>query len=150
MPYTDDPEHVPADAVRFLVGDTSTSAPQLTDNEIAFLLSDQGDNTVRAAARGAEMLSARFASQEDERRVGPLTLRSFATTKAKRYADLAKALWARSAATDATPFAGGISKDDKQARELDSDRVRPAFARKMQHYRLGSPAADARDTVVSE
>lgn len=136
MPYTDDPENVPADRVRFLLGDTNTSAPELSDSEVAFLLSEAGDDALRAAARGAEMISARSEGVLEERRVGPLLVRSF-TSKAKKYSTLATSLWARVMSSDGAPFAGGISRADKAARRAQPDRVKPSFSRGMMHYPLG-------------
>lgn len=135
MPFTDDPLNNPLDAVRVLVGDTSTSAPDLTDNEVAFFLREEGGNFLRAAARAAEGLTALYAKKAEERRVGPLWLRSF-SDKSKKYAALARMLWQRAARSGggAIPYAGGISVQDKNARISNTDRVRPAFRRQMMSY----------------
>lgn len=139
MPYTGDPATSPTDRVRFLVGDTSLSSPDLSDPEVAYLLDDEGDDTRRAAARAAEVLSAKYAKQSEERAVGPLRLRSL-TDKSKKFADLAKRLWAQASSADAAlgPYAGGISKADKSAREDDTDRDPTAIARDMMPYPNGS------------
>lgn len=138
MPYTDDPENVPADAVRFLIGDTSAT-PKITDAEVAFLLSEEGDNTLRAAARGAEVLAAKYSGQADEKRVGPLWIRSFRSLSAN-YLALAKKLWnrANSGAGSGIPWAGGISQTDKVIRAASADRVHPTFRRRMMTYPNGS------------
>lgn len=47
----------------------------------------------------------------------------------------------RAAMVAAVPFAGGISLSDKQAREDDSDRTKPAFTRDL-HENPGLPSFD--------
>lgn len=141
MPYTDDPEHVLADEVRFLIGDTNASREELTDNQVQYLLSKESNNPRRAAARAAEALAGKYAGVADEKQVGPLRL-TF-ELKAKRYSDLAKRLWSQVASTSVVPYAGGISLADKETRELDPDRVDPAFSRRMMEYPLG-------DTTVTD
>lgn len=145
MPYSNDPENIPADQVRFLLGDTSAS-PDLSDSEIAYLLSSEGDNALRAAARGAEMIAARSTSSVDERRVGPLVIKS-ARSKSKRFSDLAVMLWQRLLATDGKPFAGGISLADKTSRKLNPDRVRPSFSRRMMPYPNGRTGEGREDRL---
>lgn len=135
MPYSDDPTNEPADAVRLLVGDISTTVAELPDGAIEYFLAEEGGNVVRAAARAAESLAGVYAKKAEERRVGPLWLRSF-SDKSSKYLKLAKMLWARAATagSGAIPFAGGISVQDKNARISDTDRVRPAFRRQMMSY----------------
>lgn len=138
MPYTDDPLNVPSDQVRVLVGDTGAT-PDLTDNTIAYLLSEENDNSLRAAARAAEMLSAKYTKIASEKRVGPLTLiqGSRMMTKAQEFTHLARLLWNR-AARGIGPVAPGISRSEKNAAIQDSDRVRPAFGRRMMQYPTGT------------
>jgi hypothetical protein len=126
------------DEVRFLVGDTKALRPELTNVEINYLLAAESNDPIRAAARAAEMLAAKYTSEADEKRVGPLTLRNSIVSKATRYAKLAKALWSRSSSGSAAPFAGGVSALDKTTRISDPDRVHPAFNRGMMQYPLGS------------
>jgi len=133
MPYTDDPTNVPADAVRFMIGDKSLTNPDLSDAEIAFLLDEQNGNTLRAAARAAEVLVAKYTTAYDQKRVGPLVLRSFSST-AESFRKLALVLWKRANTSSGGPWAGGISRADKSARQQDQDRVRPAFRRRLMEY----------------
>ena len=88
MPYTDDPQTSLADRVRFYLGDTATVS-LLSDSEVDFLLESEGDNAYRAAARGAEILSAKSAGQADEKKVGPLTIANRRQSAADRYRLLA-------------------------------------------------------------
>jgi len=62
--YTSNPESVPLDSVRFLVGDIDASEPQLQDEEINYLLQLWGDRSVYyAAAMAAEAIAARYARE---------------------------------------------------------------------------------------
>lgn len=133
MPYTNDPANKPSDQVRLLVGDTGTT-PDLTDEDIAFFLLDENDDTRRAAARAAEALAALYTKVAAEKRVGPLTLIQSArfTSKSMEFMKLARLLWNR--ARRAGPYAGGISRADKAANVTNSDRVRPAFGRNLMSY----------------
>ena len=140
MPYTDDPGHVLADKMRFLVGDTNTARPELSDSEVDFLLSEEGGDAARAAARAAEALAAKYVKIADEKQVGPLRLTY--TEKAARFTTLAKSLWRRAAASSVAPYAGGISVSDKEANEANTDRVAPALSRDMMDYPLGAPSQE--------
>ena len=149
MAYTDDPENEPTDAVRVLVGDISTTAPDLTDSMVEFFLSEEGNNIYRAAARAAEALAGIYAKKAEERRVGPLWLRSF-SDKSSKYLALAKTLWVRaSKKSGGAPFAGGISVSDKNARIGDGDRVVPAFRRQMMSYPQGETQSMSPEEILS-
>lgn len=139
MPYTDDPANIPDDQVRFYVGDTSTTAPDLTDNQVAFLLLEEGGNPLRAAARAAEVLAAKYAKTASEKRVGPLAIiqGTRSQSKAQEFSKLAKRLWARAGAGSTVPYAGGTSILDKNSNVLDGDRVQPSFSRRMMRYPEG-------------
>lgn len=136
MPYTSDPSRNPLDTVRFLLGDTNLSAPELQDDEVQFLLDQEGKNPLRAAARGAEALASKYSAAVVEKQVGPLRISSGTRglTKAERYAKLSKLLWSRAMASSVVPWAGGIERGDKEDRRGDPNRVRPSFTRDMQRY----------------
>ncbi len=70
MPYTNNPGEVPADEVRFLIGDTDTDNELLTDVEIEYLLSKTNEEPIRAAYQAAQRLLARF-SRQVSKTVGP-------------------------------------------------------------------------------
>lgn len=149
MPYTNDPTNVPADQVRFFVGDTSTTEPDLTDEEVAFLLLEENDNALRAAARAAETLASKYTKKADSRQVGPLRVvqSNRNMSKAQEFAVLARRLWSRAAIRDgAGPYAGGVSVSDKAGKIQDTDRVRPAFARGMMRY----PGSNAQHGTTEE
>lgn len=132
MPYSGNPGNNVADEVRFLVGDTNTTKPDLTDEEIAFLLVEEGNSPRRAAARAAEVLAALYSKRADEKAVGPLRIKY--QTNADRFTKLAKKLWSRATVGTAAPYAGGISQSDKESREANSDRAVPSFSRRLMDY----------------
>lgn len=110
--------------IRLRIGDTSSGNQLLQDEEIDALLSGEG-NKYYAAALAAESLGASNANKVDKT-VGKLRI---ALAKAsEHYFSLAERL-RREADMRVAPFAGGISQDDKDTTEDDSDRVDPAFAR---------------------
>lgn len=151
MPYTGDPANNPLDEVRFLVGDTNLQAEELTDPEVQFLLVDRNGNTLEAAARAAEALASKYSAAVVEKQVGPLRISSGTRglTKAERYLKLAKHLWQRALARSATPYAGGISVADKNARRADTERVKPTFARDQMRYPLISLGQSAENEKVN-
>ena len=136
MPYTGfAPDLEPIDAVRFLIGDT-TSPFQLTDTEVQFAL-DSTTNTYLAAAMCARAIGAKYA-----RRVN----KKFETISAD-YGDLKTNydLLARQLEMQGkregglgTPLAGGISKADVESVDALTDRVRPYF-RDGQHSNPPAP-----------
>ena len=108
--------------MRLRIADTSSVNTKLTDEEIT-ALTDTFGNKYLAAAAAAEQVGAQFAGKSDKT-VGKLSISQ--GSAGQRYFDLAKAL-RREASLFASPYAGGISADDKASEESDSDRVAPAF-----------------------
>lgn len=124
--YSNDPANVPRDAVRSLLGDTDSADPQpLTDAEVAWLLTESGDSTYRAAAAGARKLAGYYSRQADIRN-GALSVSS--SQRAKAFRTLALELDAQAfSAGAASVFVGGISISANEALDEDSDAVQPAF-----------------------
>lgn len=129
------------DAVRFLVGDTDSSDPLVTDEEIGYALDTEGGINP-AAAVAARAIAAKFSRQADKE-VGDLSIKL--SQKAAAYTTLAKKLTAQSAIKLAVPFAGGISIASKKTFETNTDRVEPSFYRDMHDY-PGSSLDDAYST----
>lgn len=125
--YTDSPATVPRDAVRLLTGDTDSLDPLLTDAEIAFYLSENGSNIYRAASEACKAIAAELLRLPDVR-TGRVAISN--RDRAKDLLALAEDLKKRFLSTVA-PYAGGISKADKQTREEDDDRVEPFFTRNL-------------------
>lgn len=123
--YSGDPANSAADAVRFLVQDTDSARPLATDEEIAWALSEHNDNAYRAAAAVARSLGA-ASGNVARKRVGEVTI----AYDPEFYRSLAAALEGQ-AVRAVSPWAGGISHADKEARELDTDRVEPSFTRRL-------------------
>lgn len=127
--YSGDPSQSDKDAVRFLIQDTDENDQQMSDEEINWLLTENGSsrNTAVAACR---VLAARYAGKVDKA-VGDLRLSL--SQKHQHYLALIKELKSGVTLT-AVPYAGGISVADKTSYEDDSDRVNPAFRRDLHAY----------------
>lgn len=124
--YSGDPADSSRDAVRFLCGQTSTGDPiTLEDEEIAYAIA-QTDGTYLAAALCCETLAARYRTiQPTAETIGDLSVTW--GDRAKQLDAQAKALRHRSAIRAATPFLGGQSETDQEARQEDGDLRQPAF-----------------------
>jgi hypothetical protein len=124
MPYGNQPASNNTDALKFLVGDQSTSSSLelLSTAECNYLLGKWGSPDA-AAPYAAEAIAADFADKVSKS-VGDL--RIDAQQQFEHYTTLAGTL-RRAASFTGVPYAGGISRADKQSVELDTDRVAPAF-----------------------
>lgn len=124
MPYTGAPATVSADELKFILGDlsTSSSGELLKSAECSYLIARFG-NAKAAAPAGARAIAAMFADQVSKA-VGDLRLE--AQQKFEHYSTLAKSL-ERDVAITAVPYAGGISRSDKDAVVGNTDRVAPSF-----------------------
>ncbi len=111
------------DKVRTYVGDTDSTDPLLSDEQIALAITEEG--TARAAsALACDWIAATFARQADKR-AGDLSI-SY-SQKSERYVEMARTL-RRESAKLVLPYCGGISESAKTTREEDTDRVKPAFS----------------------
>lgn len=96
--YSGDPSDSDVDAVRFLVGDTDTTDQLLTNEEIQYLVDEQG-SAHTAAAAAANAIAAKFSRKADESKsVGDLSLSNSYSQRAKSYLDLSTSLQARALA----------------------------------------------------
>lgn len=128
----DDKLDADLDRVRFLVrdtdGGTNGTAFNLSDDEINWLLTEEADLYLAAAA-AARTLGAKHADGESKT-VGPFSI-SHSNT-AQGYEELAQSLERRSQRHAVpTPYAGGIRKSDMATDEADDDLYR--FASRGQH-----------------
>lgn len=112
------------DKVRFYVGDTDSSDPLLTDEEIDFALSEGG--SVRAAASlCADRLAAQYARLADLKE-GQLSI-SY-SQRFEQMRAISETISAGATLADpAMPTAGAIFVADKTATEEDTSLVRPSF-----------------------
>lgn len=122
--YSGDPGANDKDLIRFLIGDTDSADEQLSDEEIAYLLTEY-TAPKRAALEAARSLQAKYSRLCDQR-TGDISI-SYSQRR-DSYAALVRDL---QRGMMGTPYAGGISAADKDSDEGDSDRVKPAFAVEM-------------------
>lgn len=116
------------DAVRLLVGDTDTTDQQITDEEIAFGLSQSSDDLYNASALLCRALSGKYARLVD---TSIESVSSSYSQRAQHYAELAVRL-SREGKRLGTiglgvPVAGGMSISGMESVESDTDRVPAAF-----------------------
>lgn len=127
--------------VRWLIGDTDTDDELLQDAQINFFLTQNSDNIYYAGAAAAEAIAAKFARETDK---AAGVLRVNAGQKHTHYLSLASQLRKQAMMGSVAPFAGGISKMDKENYRDDTDRVRPKFTRDL-HRHPGTPGDDDDD-----
>jgi len=116
--YSGDPATSTKDEVRFLVGDTDMTAPLIQDEEIDYLVTNQG-SAGAAAIRACEVLATGFARLASDKQVGDLKV-----SYSNRVADfraLAKDM--RRRYLTPIPYVGGVSIADKIGVLANSDRV---------------------------
>lgn len=83
--YTGDPSSSERDAVRFLVADTDSTDPLISDEEITYLLSLYTEPP-HAAVGAARAIAAKFSREADQARtVGDLTLSESLSQKSFQY-----------------------------------------------------------------
>lgn len=124
--YSGDPSKTAKDAVRFIIGDTNMNDQLLLDAEIAYFLNQYNQAPLNAAIRCCETIITKFGRLADEA-VGQVRI-SY-SQKAKNYRDIVKDLRQRLSIEDMTPFAGGISRSQKEIVRANADRVKPDFSK---------------------
>jgi len=123
--YSGNPGSSSLDEVRFAIGDTDSTDPLLSDEEINFLLA-RYTSPPHASFYACKRISALFARLADKQQ-GDSAIKS--SQKSKRYAEMAGELKEDFALSDIIPYSGGISESDMEAVQADSDAVQPAFTR---------------------
>jgi len=84
-----DPTNSNRDKVRFLIQDTDSTNPHMTDEEIGWLITEWAD-VYDAAANAADILSGSYAHKADySKSVGDLTLSETFSTQSERFQALA-------------------------------------------------------------
>lgn len=122
--FTDAPATVPRDEVRVLVGDTDATDPlPLSDAQIAYFLTENGDNARLAAAEAADLLAAYYARKADTSN-GKLSVS--ASQRSVAFGKVAARLRNKAGAA-AEVFVGGLSISGKNTLAQDTDAVQPAF-----------------------
>jgi hypothetical protein len=120
--YSGDPSASDLDAVRFYIGDTTTTRQLLQDAEINFAISEHS-NLRLAAAVCADAIAAKFAAESDMR-VGDIS-RSLSQIS-KAFTALATKLRSE-VGKRAAPSFPAASRDWKESQREDIDLVQPAF-----------------------
>lgn len=122
--YGNDPETSPLDKVRFLVGDTDCPTAFLSDQEIEYLLVEEGGPDF-AAPCAANAIAAKVARRVTQNAGGVSQNLSDLFT---HFNTLAKKLLAKANAST-TVWAGGLSVSEKQLDRQDQDLIQPYFER---------------------
>lgn len=131
--YSGSPASSPRDAVRFLIRDTIEATAQLSDEEIAWMLSEYGGNVYLASIGSVDFIANNYATAVQSKSVGGLSI-SYAA-RAEEYRSLGAALRRRwGMYSIVQPYAGGISRSDKRTNEQDTDWDKPSFTRNMMSY----------------
>jgi len=109
------------DAVRFEIGDTNSADPQITDEEIAYVLAEFSD-VVMASIRCCEALIAKYARLVSQ---GVGSVNVSYSDRIAHYQSVIARLQLRAPSTN--PFAGGTKVADKEAADEDTGRDAPFF-----------------------
>jgi hypothetical protein len=126
--YGGNPTGSNLDAVRYLIGDTVDAGHLQEDEELTWLLSQQG-TVYAAASAAASVLAAKYAPLVSKT-VGAMKIE--AQQKFDHYMQLAGTLSVQGASLSATlpmPSAPGLSISTKRTRDQDNDLVQPFFRR---------------------
>lgn len=126
--YSGDPSSSDLDAVRFLLGDTNTTAAKLQDGEITFLLSEW-ENPYLAAAAGADTLSANAATWISFQADGNTLSLSDAQEKYSRLADSLRDSFNRRYRS--VFYVGGMDQAESDAYAQDESISHGAFTEGM-------------------
>ena len=95
--YSGNPSSSSTDKVRFLCGDTDTTNQQVSNEEIAFLLSEWNNNAYLSASFACDAISGKYSAKSDSSRsVGDLSISIQYGAQAKIFMERAASLRALS------------------------------------------------------
>lgn len=134
--YSGNPNNSAKDAVRFTIQDTDIKFAIFLDGEIEYVLSQYNQVVLTASVRLVEIAMTKFARMVDET-VGQVKI--MYSQKYKAYESLLASLRQRIAIEGAMPYAGGISKLDKDNANQDPDRIKPDFTKHQMENRDIAP-----------
>lgn len=132
-----DPAANPKDAVRFLLGDTDSARPLLSDEEINYLLAEADENVYEAAALSADHVVASFAREVSMSADG---LSWHGNQLFQQFKELSASLWRlarKKSGARALPYVGGISRAEREHADADADLV-PTHFRSHMHDAPGT------------
>ena len=138
--YGGDPSGSARDAVRLRCGDTDSSDPLVTDEEITYFLDINDDSVNLAAASALDAMAAKKAREADKR-IGDLAIQ--ASQASKRFSALAEQLRQQGAALgadgigDVAPFSGSLSMTSKD-QYIDNTNNNPPLFKKGDGEAAGS------------
>jgi hypothetical protein len=112
------------DKVRGLIGDVNSSDQLLADETVNALLTANGDSILLTARAAIKRILTKFNRTDVDVTFGPSSV-----SGSQRQAGLRAILKdiERDMALGTSPFAGGISKANKETYVSDTDRTLPAF-----------------------
>lgn len=91
--YSGNPSNSANDKVRFLCGDTDTNNQQVSNEEIAFLLTEWNSDAYLSAAFACDAISGKYSAKADlSRSVGDLSISSQYGAQAKTFMERAASL----------------------------------------------------------
>ena len=122
--YAGDPSANDRDAVRHHCGDVDTKDQQLSDEEIAYILTRNSD-VVLAAAEACEAIAARVARDVSRSNLGSSKSLS---EKLEHFKCMADKLRESINIGGLEVFAGGLTKSGKRTLSEDNDAVQPEFS----------------------
>jgi hypothetical protein len=130
--YSGDPATSDKDHVRFLIQDVDQSDQLVSNEEIAFAISEN-ETLPYAAVYLCRRIAARFAREADKTvsASGGLSTTQALSQRSRGFLKLAETLEAEISSSQGMslrPYAGGVSVSDKTSVESDSDRTQPAFS----------------------
>ena len=129
--YSGNPSSSQLDELRFRIGDTDSTDPQLQNEELQYIIDDLTNNGSYNYLKGSivalRVILAKYKSLVDEK-VGDVDVKwSQKYNKVKGFLDMYIQQHAKTVLGGA--YAGGISIASKSNREENSDRVLPAFVK---------------------
>jgi hypothetical protein len=136
--YSGNPNSSKIDETHFRLGNTDPSHCIATDEECAFALTENGNNTYLAAAMLAESKAMEFLYKPSTVKKGDRT--TSYTDMANHFLTLAKQLRNNASLATTTLYAGGQDAGEKAAQRRDTSLVRPFATADMHMSKVRSGA----------
>lgn len=138
--YTGNPSSSNKDTVRFLVGDTRSDEPIVTDEEILWALS-QNSNVYAAASVIADSISTYFSTLADTEEIGPVKVQY--TNRVKFYSQKAKELGNKAGTSgQLNVYCGGVDILERELNANDDSIAKPIFTIGMNDTALTLPETE--------
>lgn len=126
-----DPSTSERDAIRFLVGDTDTNDQLISDEEIAFFIAEFPSSKYNAAAEVAEAIAGKFTREVNQSADGLSWQGSSLSQQYYELADRLRRMAKRNRRSGIAPYAGGLSKLERQLDNADGDLNKGHFTSHM-------------------